>query len=97
MAAITAAGEVLLVATPSGPAVVRSKSDPVPAAQGSGCGRPHRGNRCSLVIVTSGLPRWQKMQTCWGMIRKLASARDALRQVTGPSAITLRDSHGLAR
>jgi hypothetical protein len=53
----------------------------------------HRENRCSLVIVTSGLARSQKMQTCWGMIRKLAPARDALRQVTGLYAISLRDSH----
>ncbi len=64
MAAITSVGQVLLVATPFGSAVVRTKVRSGPSSSGVKMPSTHRENRCSLVIVTSGLARSQKMQAC---------------------------------
>ncbi len=56
----------------------------------------HREKRCSLVIFTSGLARSQKMQDCWGMTRKLASARRTLGQLV-LRAVSQAGNAGTAR
>lgn len=67
IAAMTSVGQVLLCTAPSGPDTVRSKERPGPSRSAVRTLSTQRENRCSLVIVTSGMVRWQKMQACWGM------------------------------